>query len=463
LRDRVHRAFSDQSSVVGFFVTIVSYALIIASVASFCLSTLPDARRNVIDGVVTREMERLLWIDRCCLFFFGLDYCVRLATASVQPLHTESYDVRAHAEWRAAVDEATRPPAARWGGGAGVAPGAPAADHLTELDASWTVHPPRWAAGIIARAGRVKAGECARVPVTELVAAEPQLPVAFRRGGGALFALGLDSRDALLRTLASLIAFVFAPLNLIDLAAILPLVKGSSLMLIRVVRMARIARLSHLSRRLTIVRLMFNTMLQSGEALFMMVLMVSIISIFFGAIAFFIEEGDYDAETREWWREDIDGTGIQITPFRSIPVAVWWAIVTLTTVGYGDIVPSTPLGRLFGAATVFSGIVVLSLPITILGSNFSEENARYLACVAAGGSGFDMTMGDYRAMHADQEARRAQHERRDEVEALREENVWLRTAVRALIEAQGLESKVDAAAKAAVIEDREKRALAGGL
>lgn len=61
------------------------------------------------------------------------------------------------------------------------------------------------------------------------------------------------------------------------------------------------------------------------------------------------------------------------TQFTSIPRTMWWAIVTITTIGYGDMVPSTPLGQLIGGFVGFLGICALALPVGILSSGFIEE------------------------------------------------------------------------------------------
>lgn len=60
--------------------------------------------------------------------------------------------------------------------------------------------------------------------------------------------------------------------------------------------------------------------------------------------------------------------------FSSIPAALWWSVVTLTTVGYGDVVPVTPLGQLFGALTTLGGIAIFALPSSILAAGFLEES-----------------------------------------------------------------------------------------
>jgi voltage-gated potassium channel len=59
--------------------------------------------------------------------------------------------------------------------------------------------------------------------------------------------------------------------------------------------------------------------------------------------------------------------------FASIPHAMWWAIVTIATVGYGDIFPVTPVGRLFGGVVMVIGIAVFAVPAGILATGFASE------------------------------------------------------------------------------------------
>ena len=63
--------------------------------------------------------------------------------------------------------------------------------------------------------------------------------------------------------------------------------------------------------------------------------------------------------------------------FSSIPASMWWAVATLTTVGYGDIYPITPLGKLFGAISAIFGIGLFALPAGLLASGFSESSENY--------------------------------------------------------------------------------------
>jgi voltage-gated potassium channel len=66
---------------------------------------------------------------------------------------------------------------------------------------------------------------------------------------------------------------------------------------------------------------------------------------------------------------------VQPEAFSSIPETLWWGVVTLTTVGYGDVVPVTPLGRLLGAATMLGGVAFFALPSSILAAGFFAERA----------------------------------------------------------------------------------------
>merc|ERR1712190_669602 len=69
-------------------------------------------------------------------------------------------------------------------------------------------------------------------------------------------------------------------------------------------------------------------------------------------------------------RPDSQNDNEEVSPFRSIPYALWWVFVTMTTVGYGDYAPTTPLGKVIGILLFYAGIILLALPIGVLSKNF---------------------------------------------------------------------------------------------
>merc|ERR1719453_1759159 len=65
--------------------------------------------------------------------------------------------------------------------------------------------------------------------------------------------------------------------------------------------------------------------------------------------------------------------GVKCSPYQSILLTLWWAITTMTTVGYGDTIPVSNAGRLVGGLAMLGGIIMLALPTTVFGAQFAEE------------------------------------------------------------------------------------------
>ena len=152
--------------------------------------------------------------------------------------------------------------------------------------------------------------------------------------------------------------YALTPLSLIDLIAILPfyfLLLFPSFNFVNLIRVLRLLRLLKMSRYSESVRTLGAVLYAKKEELIATAFAVFILLIFASSIMYFVE---FEAHPEA---------------FGSIPDAMWWGVVTLTTVGYGDIYPITPLGKLLGAMLAFLGIGIFALPAGIIAGGFSEE------------------------------------------------------------------------------------------
>ena len=150
-------------------------------------------------------------------------------------------------------------------------------------------------------------------------------------------------------------SFVTNPLNWIDLLAVLPFYLsvyhiGTTTTWLVVMRTFRIFRIFNLSFSFQIL---FHTLISSKSELFLVFLSLIIPIIVFSSMIYFAEN-EMNKEM-----------------FPSIPESFWWAIVTVTTLGYGDVVPVTKLGKTIGAMCAICGVIILALPVSVIGSNFS--------------------------------------------------------------------------------------------
>ena len=170
--------------------------------------------------------------------------------------------------------------------------------------------------------------------------------------------------------------FLCSPLNLLDLLAIMPwyitqILEGGAgqfFSIVRLIRLARIFRIFKASKEMKLMRVLGLTLQRSGLAISLLCVAVLIFMLFWGAIIAVLEHGKYNEEVRNYLRES--GAG---SPFYSIPQAMYYCMTSMSTVGYGDLFPETPIGQLVGIFTILLGIVTLSLPITVIGQTFAEE------------------------------------------------------------------------------------------
>ncbi|MGD1712688.1 ion transporter [Dapis sp. BLCC M172] len=154
------------------------------------------------------------------------------------------------------------------------------------------------------------------------------------------------------------IKFMFKPLVIIDLIAILPfylplflpnLIFTRSFRLFRIFRIFKITRYSDTTK-------LFAQVIKSKQEEIVIAIFIGVILLVTSASLMYFAENEAQPEN-----------------FPHIPAAMWWGVVTLTTVGYGDVYPITPLGRFLGAIVALIGVGIFALPTGIVASGFTEE------------------------------------------------------------------------------------------
>lgn len=118
----------------------------------------------------------------------------------------------------------------------------------------------------------------------------------------------------------------------------------------------RILRLFKLTRHSPGLKILIHTFKASAKELTLLVFFLILGIVIFASLVYYAER-------------------LQANPyndFKSIPEGLWWAIVTMTTVGYGDMVPKTYVGMLVGALCALAGVLTISLPVPVIVSNFSN-------------------------------------------------------------------------------------------
>eukprot|EP00750_Incisomonas_marina_P018213 INCI2759.1.p1 GENE.INCI2759.1~~INCI2759.1.p1 ORF type:complete len:410 (-),score=77.27 INCI2759.1:1564-2793(-) len=136
----------------------------------------------------------------------------------------------------------------------------------------------------------------------------------------------------------------------------------------RILRLLRVFRVFKIARYLTWVDMFLVAMKNSLSALLMLLFIIVIAMVTFSAFMYYAERGEYDVFRKFYVR--VDGTK---SPFQSIPECFWWCIITMTTVGYGDVFPITHVGKIIAALTSIMGIFFLAIPITVISTNFNKE------------------------------------------------------------------------------------------
>ena len=159
---------------------------------------------------------------------------------------------------------------------------------------------------------------------------------------------------------------------LIDLAAILPIILlagGSQSVMARLLRLVRLLRFAKLARFSGALDYLFEA-IHARRYELIVSLCVGVLLLLACSTMMYLVEGDGQPEQ-----------------FGSIPRAMWWAVVTLTTVGYGDAVPVTALGKAIAGLTAVAGVSIIAMPTGILAAAFSEALQKRKRPTAPGADG----------------------------------------------------------------------------
>lgn len=172
--------------------------------------------------------------------------------------------------------------------------------------------------------------------------------------------------------------YAFSFFGVVDLLAILPtylslLMKAShSLTVIRLLRVLRVFRVLKFGRCLGEANMLMQALMASRRKIFVFMFTVLTLVVIIGSLIYVIEG--------------------QENGFTSIPRSIYWAIVTLTTVGYGDISPQTPLGQLLASFVMIMGYAIIAVPsgiITVEMAKYENKNITSQVCPECTQEGHD--------------------------------------------------------------------------
>ena len=164
----------------------------------------------------------------------------------------------------------------------------------------------------------------------------------------------------------SLWNFLKSAMGVLDVLAIFPFYltlalrestnQVRSFAVLRAIRLFRVLRVFKLSRYSNAIKLLVNTVYCSLEQLRSLGLCLAVCVVLFSSAIFYAEEN---------------------SNFPSIPDAFWWTVITMTSVGYGDVTPTTPVGKFVGSFCAMTGVVFFCLPTPVLVSNFIKFYIHY--------------------------------------------------------------------------------------
>jgi hypothetical protein len=195
--------------------------------------------------------------------------------------------------------------------------------------------------------------------------------------------------------------WMISPMNVIDFFSIAPYFFGrfvdqtGAAMVLRVLRLCRLFRLFKLKKYSSRFDVFFQTLAQSFSAITVLLLILVLLLVLIGSLTYLVEGGTWytpdhicsivnatgptcrqvygDEFSGAYLRPDFLQQELEETPFLSIFDACWFTIATITSVGYGDLSPTTAIGQSITMFCMVLGILAMAMPITVLGSNFDSQ------------------------------------------------------------------------------------------
>eukprot|EP00754_Rhynchopus_humris_P003198 Rhum_TRINITY_DN11713_c2_g1::Rhum_TRINITY_DN11713_c2_g1_i1::g.46471::m.46471 len=197
-----------------------------------------------------------------------------------------------------------------------------------------------------------------------------------------VFTLETAARIALQR---ERLRFIKKPTVIADILAVLPFyleeifeAQGDGT---DVLKLFRLFRMMKFFRNFRPIENLVRALEKSAQALIAPFVFLTACSLVVSSALYFCERGEYDPVLRQYlirdpscpafFPNDTNACGLVPSKFVSIPHTLWWSIVTMTTVGYGDMVPVTVLGKVVGGISMILGIMFMAMPIAIVGSYFT--------------------------------------------------------------------------------------------
>lgn len=158
--------------------------------------------------------------------------------------------------------------------------------------------------------------------------------------------------------------YIMSPMSLVDIIAIMPYflsMAGVDLLVLRILRLLRLLKFTRYSKAMSSL----TTAIKSGkDELYLSLIVMAILLLISATLIYFAE---HDAQP------DV---------FSSIPASLWWSVITLSTIGYGDIYPITVAGKIIAGISAILGIAMIALPGGIVASNLitnARENKKHPA------------------------------------------------------------------------------------